>query len=92
LNETYEQTLRGIDGEKQDFTHRIFQCLVVCKRPLRVDDLAELFAMQPHAESIPTFKPHLRPPDPEEAVLSACSALVTVVNVDGKKSRAVLSF
>jgi hypothetical protein len=85
LNETYEQTLRAIDGEKQVFAHRIFQCLAICKRPLRVEELAELLAIQPDEETIPTFHPHRRPVDPEEAVLSTCSTLVTFVNIGGKK-------
>jgi ankyrin repeat protein len=85
LNETYEQILQGIDEEKQDLARRIFQCLVVCKRPLRVEELAELFSVQLDTETIPTFYPHWRPVDPEEAVLSTCSTLVTFVNVDGKK-------
>jgi len=79
-----EQALRTIDKQKRDFAHRLFQCLVVSKRPVRVEELAELFSIRLDAESIPTFKPHWRPLDPEEAVLSACSSLVTVVNVNGK--------
>ena len=83
LYETYEQTLREIDGHIQDFAHRLFQCLVVLKRPLYVEDLATIFAIRPDAETIP-FLARWRPGNPE-SVLSACSALVTVVNVDGKK-------
>jgi ankyrin repeat protein len=85
LDGTYEQTLRGIDKQKWDYAYRLFQCLVVSRRPLRVEELAELFAIQPNAETIPTFDAYLRPENPEEFVLSACSTLVAVVNVDGEK-------
>ena len=85
LDGTYEQTLRWIDKHKQDHAYRLFQCLVVSKRPLRVEELAELFAIQPNAETIPTFDSSLRPENPEELVLSACSTLVTVVNIDRQK-------
>jgi hypothetical protein len=32
-----------------------------------------------------TFDPDLRPVDAEEAVLSACSSLISIVNVDGSQ-------
>ena len=85
LDGTYEQTLRMIDKQKWDYAHRIFQCLVVSKRPLRVEELAELFAVQPNVETIPTFNARFRPENPEESVLLACSTLITVVNVGIKK-------
>ena len=85
LDGTYEQTLRAIDKEKQGYAHRLFQCLVVSVRPLHVEELAEIFAIQPNKDSIPTFNSGWRPEKAEEAVLSACSTLVAVVNVEGKE-------
>ena len=85
LDGTYEQALRGIDKHKRDYAYRLFQCLVVSKRPLRVEELAELFAIEPNAETIPTFNSSLRPANPEELVLSACSTLIAVVNVGRQK-------
>ena len=35
-----------VDERKLDYAHRLFQCRVVSKRPLRVEELAELFAIQ----------------------------------------------
>ena len=85
LDGTYKQTLLGIDKQKRDYACRLFQCLVVSKRPLRVEELAELFAIQPNAEAIPTFDPSFRPENPEEFILSACSTLVAVLNDNGRK-------
>jgi hypothetical protein len=85
LDGTYERTLQEIDKEKWDYAYRLFQYLAVSKRPLRVEELAELFAIQPSAEPITTFDDRLRPEHPEEFVLSACSTLVAVVNVNGEK-------
>jgi len=85
LDGTYEQTLRTIDKEKQSYAHRLFQCLVISVRPLRVKELAEIFAIQPNEELIPTFNSDWRPERAEEAVLSACSTLVAVVNVMGEE-------
>ena len=80
LDGTYEQTLQGIDKQKRDYAYRLLQCLVISKRPLRVEELAELFAIRHNVETTPTFDASLRPENPEEFVLSACSTLVTVVN------------
>ena len=85
LDGTYEQTLQGIDKQKRDYAYRLLQCLVISKRPLRVEELAELFAIQPSVETTPTFDASLRPENPEEFVLSACSTLVTVVNHNRQK-------
>ena len=85
LDGTYEQALRGIDKEKWDYAHRLFQCLVVSKRPLLVEELAELFAIQSEAEPIFTFNARLRPDNPEEFILSACSTLVAIVDNHGNK-------
>ena len=85
LDGTYEQTLRGIDKQKRDYAYRLLQCLVISKRPLGVEELAEIFAIQPSAETIPTFNALLRPENPEEDVLSACSTLVAIINDNGQK-------
>ena len=79
LDETYEQTLLGIDKEKREFTQRLFKCLSVSIRPLRIEELAETFAVRFNPMLPPTFNEHFRPPDAEEAILSACSSLVAVV-------------
>jgi len=84
LDETYERMLLGIDEEKRTYAHRLFQCLVVSIRPLRVEELAEVFAILPNEESTPSFDTGWRPEDPEEFILSACSTLVAIVDVGGE--------
>jgi hypothetical protein len=83
LDETYEQTLLGIDKQKRKYAQRLFQCLSVSIRPLRVEELAELFAVELDMTEPPSFNEKLRPPNAEEAVLSACSSLVSIVNEEG---------
>jgi ankyrin repeat protein len=85
LDETYERILLKIDEEKRAYAHRLFQWLVVSIRPLRVEELAELFAVLPGAESKSGFNIGWRPEDPEEFILSACSTLVAIVDVRGRK-------
>src|SRR5712671_1928270 len=85
LDETYERTLQGIDREKRDYAYRLFQSLVISIRPLRVEELAEVLAVRPTAETIPRFDTGWRPENAKDAVLSACSTLVAVVNADDEE-------
>src|ERR1700761_7152846 len=85
LDETYEQALLRIDEVKRQFAHRLFQCLAVSIRPLRVEELAEVLAVRFGPGELPQFNTAWRLGDAEEAVLSACSSLITVINVDGSR-------
>jgi hypothetical protein len=80
LDETYDRTLLNIDEEKQEFAQRLFRCLTVSIRPLRVDELAEILAIQFDEVASPTFNPAWRPENAEEAVISACSTLIAIVD------------
>src|SRR6266403_1156399 len=83
LDETYEQTLLGIDKEKRIYAQRLFRCLSVSIRPLRVEELAEILAVESDSTAVPSFNEDLRPPDAEEALLSACSSLIAIVDREG---------
>jgi len=83
LDETYERILAGMDKEKREYAHRLLQCLAVSIRPLRVEELAEVLAMRFDCGTFPHYDVAWRQEDPREAVLSACSSLVVVVNADG---------
>jgi ankyrin repeat protein len=85
LDETYERALDWIPKEKRQHAHRLFQCLVVAIRPLRVEELAELFAIEFDANAGSDLKEGWRPENPEDAVLSACSTLITVIENKGSK-------
>ena len=83
LDGTYERTLQDIDNANWKFAHRIFQCVVVASRPLRVEELAEFLAFDFDAGPTPAFRVGWRPVDPVGAVLSTCSSLLAVVKVKG---------
>jgi ankyrin repeat protein len=85
LDDTYGRTLLGIDEEKREFTQRLFRCLMVSVRPLRVEELAEILAFRFHEAAPPTFNAAWRPADAEEAVMSACSSLIAIVCREGQK-------
>jgi len=85
LDETYEHTLLGIDNEKREYAQRLFRCLAVSIRPLRVEELADILAVQFDPIAPPVFNADWRPTNAEEAIFSACSSLVTIVEVDGSQ-------
>ena len=83
LDETYEQILSDINQAQKDNAHRLLQCLTVAVRPLEVKELAELLAFDFQASTaggMPTLKEDWRWDDEEEAVLSTCSSLITVIH------------
>ena len=82
LDETYEKTLECIPREQRRHAHRLFQCLIAAIRPLRVDELTEIFAIQFDTKLGPNLMEGWRPEDPEEAVLTACSSLIAIVDVE----------
>ena len=83
LDDTYERILLGIDKEKQRYARRLFQCLTVSIRPLRVEELAEILAVQLEEGQDSEYDTEWRPEDAHQAVLSACSSLIAIVNVNG---------
>jgi ankyrin repeat protein len=83
LDETYERTLLDIDKDNWAYAHRLFQCIVVARRPLRVEELAEFVAFKSGERGSLTFEEDWRPEDPRDTVLSTCSSLIAIVNMDG---------
>ena len=85
LDDTYERALQGIPKEKRQHAHRLFQCLVAAIRPLHAEELAEIFAVDFDQGATCNFKEGWRPDNPEEAVLSTCSTLISVINDRGSR-------
>jgi len=83
LDATYERILREINTANRDHAYRLLHCLTVAVRPLRVEELAEVLAVDFEARGVPKLNADWRWEDNEEAVLSACSSLVAVV-MDGR--------
>ena len=86
LDETYERILREIPKTNRVHAHRLLQCLAVAICPLRVEELAEVLAIDFDAEGgIPKLNEGFRWSDQEQAVLSACSSLVAIVEDQGSR-------
>ena len=83
LDGTYERVMTEIKRANQSHAYRMLQCLTVATRPLSVAELAELLAFDfdDAKGGIPKLNSNWRWEDHEQAVLSTCSSLVTVVPI-----------
>jgi ankyrin repeat protein len=80
LDETYERVLREIKKPNRDHARRLLQCLVVAIRPLRVEELAEVLAVDfDSVDGTPKLNTSWRWEDEEQALLSSCSSLIAIV-------------
>jgi Ankyrin repeats (3 copies)/Ankyrin repeats (many copies) len=77
LDETYEQILREIRNPNEGNARLLLHCLATAVRPLRVEEIAEVLAIDFNTEGILRLSWLWK--DPEEAVMSACSSLVIIV-------------
>jgi ankyrin repeat protein len=88
LDETYERVLREINKANREHARRLLQCLTVALRPLRVEELAEVLAIDfdaPAHGGIPQLNPNWRWADQHQAVLSTCSSLIAIVDNGGSQ-------
>jgi ankyrin repeat protein len=85
LDETYDRILAGIAQERREYAQRLFQCISVSIRPLRVEELAEVLAIQFDEGALPEYDADWRPENSEEDVLSVCSSIISIVDVDGSR-------
>ena len=85
LDDTYERILQNIPKQKWQHAHRLFQCMVAAIRPFRVEELAEIFAIGFGPGVAPNLVEDWRPENPEEAVFSACSTLITIIDYEKSK-------
>ena len=83
LDETYERVLKEIKRPNRDHAQRLLQCLVVAVRPLRIDELAEVLAVDfDDKAGMPKLKASWRWENQEQALLSSCSSLIAIVDGD----------
>ncbi|KAI0379596.1 hypothetical protein F5Y04DRAFT_290200 [Hypomontagnella monticulosa] len=75
LEETYDRILCSIDEDRYEIALRILQWLSYSIRPLRLEELADVVAV--NVKSDPRFDPELRFSEPRD-MLTICSSLVTL--------------
>ena len=85
LDETYKRILKEINNVNRLHAYHLLQCLMVAGRPLLVEELAEILALDLSTEGIPKLNADWRWEHQEEAVLSACSSLVSIIIEDGSR-------
>ena len=79
LDETYERVLREVKKPNRDHAQRLLQCLVVAIRPLEVEELAEVLAIDFDDAEMPKLNASWRWEDQERALLTSCSSLIAIV-------------
>jgi hypothetical protein len=79
LDQTYDRILTAINEEDREYAMRILRWLTVSARPLLVEEIADVVALDVARE--PAFDRDEVLEDPLEA-LSICSSLVTITTND----------
>jgi ankyrin repeat protein len=81
LDETYERMLKEIGKVNPHQAYRLLQCLTVATRPLRVEELAEVLALDFDRanDGIPALNKDWRWDDQKQGILSTCSSLIAIV-------------
>jgi len=92
LDEAYERMSRNIHKTNRDHAHRLLQCFTVAVRPLQVTEHAEVLAIDfgtatPATGGISKLNPKWWWEDQQQAVLSTCSSLISVVDQEGTQVR-----
>ncbi|KAL5328216.1 hypothetical protein ACEPPN_001712 [Leptodophora sp. 'Broadleaf-Isolate-01'] len=77
LDETYARILLSINEDYRQDAFRILQWLVYSARPLRIEEMVEVIAIDTEQSR---FNPENRLPDPRD-LLTICSSLVTTISV-----------
>jgi len=86
LDGTYERILQQIPKSNRVHAHRLLECLTVAVRPLRVEELAEVLAVDfSGVGRAPIVDDKLRWEDQEQAVFSVCSSLIAIVEDSGSR-------
>jgi ankyrin repeat protein len=85
LDGRYMRTLENIPEEKRERTHHLFQCLVASLRPLRVEELEEIWALRFDRVAPPKHKKDRHQRDLEDAAFFASPSMVNVVEAAGSK-------
>ena len=83
LDETYERVLKEIKEPDRERAFCLMQCLVVAIRPLRVEEVAEVLAVDLGDKDMPKLNTS-RWEDEEQALLASCSSLITIVESNVK--------
>lgn len=79
LDKTYDRILNKIEGDDRHFAFKVLRRLTYSLRPLRLEEIAEVFAVD--AKEYPQVDLDKRFEDPRD-ILEICSSLISVEDVE----------
>jgi len=83
LDKTYECMLKEIKRPNRGHAQCLVQCLIVAVWPLHIDELAEVLAVGFNdEEGVLKLKPDWYWEDKEQVLLSSCSSLILIINIE----------
>jgi ankyrin repeat protein len=85
LDKTYGRILFRLPEENWEHTYHVFHTLMVATRPLTMEELCLVLAIDFLAEVTPQYEEIWRSDDPEDNLLTVCSTFLSFVNVDGSR-------
>ena len=78
--------LREIKKPNRDHARRLLECLVVAIRPLHVEELSEVLAIDfDEVDGVPKLNASWRWEDQERALLTSCSSLIAIVDTGASR-------
>ena len=85
LDESYERILLRVAEENWEHTYHVFHTLMVATRPLTMEELCLVLAIDFIAEVTPKYEAIWRSDDPEDNLMTVCSTLLSFIDVDGSR-------
>jgi ankyrin repeat protein len=85
LDKTYGRILFRLPEENWEHTYHVFHTLMVATRPLTMEELCLVLAIDFIAEVTPKYEEIWRSDDPEDNLVTVCSTFLSFVNVDGSR-------
>jgi ankyrin repeat protein len=85
LDKTYGRILFRLPEENWEHTYHVFHTLMVATRPLTMEELCLVLAIDFIAEGNPKYEEIWRSDDPEDNLVTVCSTFLSFVNVDGSR-------
>jgi ankyrin repeat protein len=85
LDQTYSRILLRVAEENWEHTYHVFHTLMVATRPLTMDELCLVLAIDFIAEVTPKYEEIWRSDEPEDNLITVCSTFLSFIDVDGSR-------
>jgi len=85
LDETYERLLYRLPEENWEHTFHAFQILLVATRPLTMEELCLVLAIDFIAEVTPKYEEIWRSDEPEDNLVTICTSFISFIDIDGTR-------